>query len=69
MNKYMLVLMSVIIITCSNMASAYDFIVDGICYNILSQSDLTCKVTSNPNHYEGSIEIPDMLIMGNIHIK
>lgn len=51
------------------MASAYDFIVDGICYNILSQSDLTCKVTSNPNHYEGSIEIPDMLIMGNIHIK
>jgi len=39
-------------------ASAYDFEVDGIYYNIISLSDLTCGVTSGDNKYKGDITIP-----------
>ena len=39
-------------------ASAYDFMKDGIYYNILSDSELTCEVTSGSNDYSGSIVIP-----------
>lgn len=42
-----------------------DFVVDNICYNIISQSDLTCEVTSNPNVYQGNIEIPEFVDYGN----
>ena len=40
---------------------AYDFIVDGICYGILSDTDLTCEVMSSYGHlekYKGDIVIP-----------
>lgn len=42
-------------------ASAYDFVVNGIYYNILSTSDQTCSVTFKDtkfNSYKGSIVIP-----------
>ena len=39
-------------------ASAYDFTKDSIYYNILSDSELTCEVTSGSNDYSGSIVIP-----------
>jgi len=39
-------------------ASAYDFEVDGIYYNVLSVSDLTCEVTSGDSPYNDSVEIP-----------
>ena len=40
-------------------ASAYDFMKDGIYYNILSDSELTCEVTYRDNYYySGSIVIP-----------
>ena len=39
-------------------ASAQDFEVDGIYYNILSQDDRTVEVTENPNDYAGDVVIP-----------
>ena len=39
-------------------ASAQDFEVDGIYYNILSEDDKTVEVTENPNDYAGDVVIP-----------
>ena len=39
--------------------AAYDFTVDGIYYNIVSLSDLTCEVTSVGNAYRRNIIIPN----------
>ena len=39
--------------------SAYDFVVNGIYYNILSSEDNTIEVTENPKGYEGEIIIPE----------
>ena len=38
---------------------AYDFKVDGIYYNVLSESDRTCKVTNYFRDYSGKITIPE----------
>ena len=42
-------------------ASAYDFEVDGIYYNITSASDLTVAVTSGDNKYTGEVIIPETI--------
>lgn len=42
-------------------ASAYDFEVDGIYYNIISFDDMTCEVTSDDNKYQGDIVIPSFV--------
>ena len=39
-------------------ASAQDFMVDGICYNILSEDDMTVEVTESPYGYAGDVVIP-----------
>lgn len=52
-------LITVAVLLCSVTASAYDFEVDGIYYNILSASDLTAEVTSGDNKYTGEIIIPE----------
>ena len=39
-------------------ASAYDFEVDGIYYNITSEADKTVEVTSGGNSYVGDVSIP-----------
>ena len=39
-------------------ASAQDFEVDGICYNILSEDDRTVMVTESPYGYSGDVVIP-----------
>ena len=39
-------------------ASAQDFEVDGICYNILSEDDRTVMVTESPYGYSGEVVIP-----------
>lgn len=41
--------------------SAYDFMVDGICYNVKSASDLTCSVTEGESKYDGNLTIPSMV--------
>ena len=45
---------------CSVPVSAYDFEVDGIYYNITSETDLTVEVTyRNTNSYKGMVVIPE----------
>ena len=39
-------------------ASAQDFMVDGIFYNILSEDDMTVEVTGSPYDYSGDVVIP-----------
>ena len=39
-------------------ASAQDFMVDGICYNILTEDDMTVEVTESPYDYTGDVVIP-----------
>lgn len=43
-------------------ASAYDFEVDGLCYNILSEKERTVEITSTSERYLGNIEIPEKII-------
>ena len=51
-------LMTIAVLLCSVTASAYDFEVDGIYYNILSMSDLTVEVAGGDNEYSGEVIIP-----------
>ena len=51
-------LITVAVLLCSATASAYDFEVDGIYYNILSMSYLTVEVTYGDNKYSGEVVIP-----------
>lgn len=46
-------------------ASAYEFTVDGIYYNVESLTDLTCSVTSGDESYTGDIVIPDKVTYKN----
>lgn len=39
-------------------ASAYDFEVDGLYYNVISLEELTCEITYGDNKYTGEIVIP-----------
>lgn len=45
--------------------SAYDFTADGIYYNVVSLSDLTCSVTSGDEIYAGDINIPNKVTYNN----
>ena len=58
-------LATIAVLFCSLAASAHDFEVDGICYNIISEEDMTVAVTysgenysSNTNEYSGEVNIP-----------
>lgn len=56
-------LLTVLVAFVSVSASAYDFEVDGIFYNVVSISDLTCEVTyggdsENSALYTGNVKIP-----------
>ena len=51
-------LVTVAMLLCSVTASAYDFEVDGIYYNIISTSDLTVMVTGGDSKYSGAVIIP-----------
>lgn len=66
------ILLAVIIATLfSNVVYAYDFEVDGIYYNILSEENKTCGVTANPatsyevSGYKGAINIPEHVAYDN----
>lgn len=50
-------------------ASAYDFVVDGIYYNLLSAADQTCEVTSGDNKYTGSVNIPSSVYYSGRTLK
>ncbi len=66
------ILLAVIIVALfSNVIYAYDFEVDGIYYNILSEENKTCGVTANPatsydvSGYKGAINIPEHVAYDN----
>jgi hypothetical protein len=54
MKKLLILLLSLF----SLAVNAADFIVNGIAYNAISLTDLTCEVTNNPTPYSGEIVIP-----------
>ena len=51
-------LMTALLLLCCTVASAQDFEVGGINYNILSSEDKTVEVTSDINGYSGAVTIP-----------
>ena len=66
--KLMKTLLAVVCLLSSIGASAYDFMADGICYNITSLTDKTCSVTKHKDSYEGykgHITIPANVIYEN----
>lgn len=58
-------------------ASAYDFVVDGIYYNLLSAEDQTCEVTHGDGNdifghgysYQGSVNIPSSVYYSGRTLK
>lgn len=42
-------------------ASAYDFTVDGMYFNIVSLDDLTCEITQGDEKYTGDFVIPEQV--------
>lgn len=44
-------------------ASAYDFVVDGIYYNVTDLANLECEVTSGDSKYVGSVSIPSAVTL------
>ena len=43
--------------------SAQDFDVDGIYYNVINMSELTCEVTSGASKYSGDVVIPEVVTL------
>ena len=54
-------LVTIVVLLCSLTASAHDFEVDGIYYNIISSSDLTVEVTNGDNKYCGDVIVPPIV--------
>lgn len=54
------------LLLCSLTTSAYDFEVNGICYNILLDVDLTVEVTESNNGYSGDVVIPSTVVYEGI---
>lgn len=56
--RFAKLLLTIICLLSSTNVAAYDFEVDGIYYDVLSWSDLTCEVVGGPNGYIGDVVIP-----------
>lgn len=58
--KVIKTLLTIACLLCSMGMSAYDFEVDGIYYNMVSETKKTCEVTSEYDfHYSGDIKLPE----------
>ena len=74
MNKTKTSLIALALLLCNLTASAYDFEVDGIYYNVLSASDRTVEVTTNEEQtdggpssvYKGHVVVPNKVLCNNI---
>ena len=64
-------LLTIAVLLCSISASAYDFEVDGLYYNISSIEieELTVSVTSGDNKYSGEIVIPEEVVLKGKTLK
>ncbi len=66
--NYIKGILATILLLCSATSWAYDFNMNGIFYNILSEEDLTCEVTygnfkyNDFNTYSGSVVIPETVL-------
>ena len=58
--------MTALLLLCCTVASAADFEVGGIYYNILSSEDKTVEVTSGSNKYTGAVTIPASVTYNSI---
>ena len=73
-HNYLKHLFTALLLLCATVASAHDFEVDGIYYNILSEEEKTVEVTyrgnSNTggysNAYTGSVDIPSMVTYNDL---
>ena len=65
--NYLKELMTALLLLCCTVASAADFDVDGIYYNILSSEDKTVEVTSGSNEYSGAVTIPASVTYNSIN--
>ena len=52
------------VLTHSLGSDAYDFEVDGVCFNFVKEQFV--EVTSNPNKYVGSVVIPENIVYNGI---
>ena len=59
--QFRIALVAMLLSFAPKQASAYDFEVDGIYYNVVSMSELTCEVTSGDNEYTGEVNIPEQV--------
>ena len=58
-------LFTALLLICTTVASAYNFEVDGICYNIIDATSKTVEVTyysTYSNKYSGSVVIPENVV-------
>ena len=62
-------LLTIVMLLCNISASAHDFEVDGIFYNISSIEELTVEVTSGDNLYRGNIIIPEEVVFKGKTLK
>ena len=70
-HNYLKHLFTALLLLCTTVASAHDFVKDGICYNILSEEDKTVEVTYQgsywntvTNDYSGHVTIPETVTYG-----
>ena len=54
-------LFTALLLLCTTVATAHNFEVDGIYYNILSEEYKTAEVTSGTNNYTSDVEIPEFI--------
>ena len=50
-------------------ASAYDFEVDGLYYDLISATKRTCALTSGDKPYEGVVNIPDSVLVNGRYVR
>ena len=58
MKNFSIICLLIALLFSFNTVYAYDFEVDGIYYDVISTSELTCKVVSGDEKYSGDIVIP-----------
>ena len=61
-HNYLKQLFTALLLLCTTIASAYDFEVGGIYYNILSEEEKTVEVINGTNKYTGNVVIPGSVI-------
>ena len=59
-HNYLTIMLTILMSMAASVASAHDFVVNGIYYNITSSSSpYTVEVTSSSNNYTGTVNIPE----------